>query len=356
MVVDPLLNVEINRENMNKFEITPQTASNWEELIKPSKFIEEFLDTNSAKIVLSPLERGFGVTLGNALRRVLLSSLQGAAITSVKIYGVLHEFSNIPGVSEDVVEVILNIKSICIQMTDIKKKILHLNVKGPCIVTAGMIKEVGGIQIINPDHVICTLSADSELEIEFLCEVGKGYVPIMRSEELPSGTILLDALYSPIKNVSFHVDTTRVGKVTDYDKLTINIETNGTVSPSLAIALAAKILQNQLQLFVTFENEEIKYDIPKEDSLLNPILFKKIDELELSTRPHHCIKNDNIVFIGDLVTRTEAEMLQLPNFGKKSLNELKEILSGFGLHFGMEIKGWSSGKEEISNDYINTTY
>lgn len=315
---------------------------NWSSLIKPSKLVVGKEGDRIAKIVMDPLENGFGLTIGNALRRVLLSSLQGAAITSVRIAGVVHEFSAIPGVKEDVVDVVLNLKAVVVKMHVNEKKTVRLVAHGPCDVTAGMIESNHDVEILNPDHVICTLAKGATLEMDLVVETGKGYVPAQRSEEdeIPLGTILLDALFSPVRNVAYKVENTRVGQVTDYDKLTMTIETNGSISPEMAVALASRIIQDQLQLFITFEDAEDEEEEKVEELPFNPVLLKKVDELELSVRSQNCLKNDNIVYIGDLVSKTEGEMLKTPNFGRKSLNEIKEILSSFNLRFGMDIEGW----------------
>ncbi len=315
---------------------------NWSSLIKPSKLVVGKEGDRIAKIVMDPLENGFGLTIGNALRRVLLSSLQGAAITSVRIAGVVHEFSAIPGVKEDVVDVVLNLKSVVVKMHVNEKKTVRLVAHGPCDVTAGMIESNHDVEILNPDHVICTLAKGATLEMDLVVETGKGYVPAQRSEEdeIPLGTILLDALFSPVRNVAYKVENTRVGQVTDYDKLTMTIETNGSISPEMAVALASRIIQDQLQLFITFEDAEDEEEEKVEELPFNPVLLKKVDELELSVRSQNCLKNDNIVYIGDLVSKTEGEMLKTPNFGRKSLNEIKEILSSFNLRFGMDVEGW----------------
>lgn len=316
---------------------------NWKSLIKPSKIVYDGVhnESNIANIVIEPLERGYGLTLGNALRRVLLSSLQGSAITAIKILGVDHEFSAKSGVKEDIVNIILNIKKITVKMHTTEKKIARINIKGPCVVTAGMIKTGSDVEIMNPDQHICTLSKDSSLEADLYCEVGKGYVPAgSNNQDYPIGVIAIDALYSPIKKVSYKVEDTRVGQATDYDKLTMNVETDSSITPEMAIALAARIMQDQLQLFVTFEEEEEEKQETKEELKYNPILLKKVDELELSVRSRNCLQNDNIVYIGDLVNTTEAEMLRTQNFGRKSLNEIKDVLSKFNLKFGMEVTGW----------------
>lgn len=329
---------------------------NWNSLIKPSKITYDGKNNvaNVANIIIDPLERGFGLTLGNALRRVLLSSLQGSAITAVKIPGVVHEFSAKSGIKEDLIDVILNLKKVAIKINSAEKKIIRVKLKGPCVVKAGMIETGSDVEILNPDQVICTLSKDAELEMELYCETGKGYVPAGggKSKDLPIGVIAIDALFSPVKKVSYKVEDTRVGQITDYDKLIMSIETDGSITPEMAIALSARILQDQLQLFITFEEEEeIKGEI-EEELEYNPVLLKKVDELELSVRSKNCLQNDNIVYIGDLVNKTEAEMLRTPNFGRKSLNELKEVLSNYNLKFGMEILNWPPENiEELAKKY-----
>lgn len=318
---------------------------NWQELIKPSKPQVTSGDDPRcvATIVVEPLERGFGLTLGNALRRVLLSSLQGAAVQAVHIDGVLHEFSSIPGVREDVTDIILNIKAIAIKMQGEGPKRLTLRKQGPGAVTAGDIATVGDIQILNPELVLLTLDDGAEIRIEFTVNTGKGYVPSERNrpEDAPIGLIAVDSLYSPVKKVSYRVENTREGQILDYDKLTLVVETNGSIAPEDAVGYGARILQDQLSVFVNFEEprrEEAAVTTPQLP--FNPALLKKVDELELSVRSANCLKNDNIVYIGDLIQKTEAEMLRTPNFGRKSLNEIKEVLASMGLHLGMEVTGW----------------
>jgi len=318
---------------------------NWQELIRPEK-LQTALGSDpkrSATVVAEPLERGFGVTLGNALRRVLLSSLQGAAVQSVHIDGVLHEFSSIPGVREDVTDIVLNIKDIAIKMQGDGPKRMVVKKQGPTTITAGDIQAVGDIVILNPDHVICHLDEGAEIRMEFTVATGKGYVPADRNrpEDAPIGLIPVDSLYSPVRKVSYKVENTREGQILDYDKLTLSIDTNGALSPEDSLAYAARILQDQLNVFVNFEEprkEVVSEIIP--DLAFNPAFLKKVDELELSVRSANCLKNDNIVYIGDLVQKTEAEMLRTPNFGRKSLNEIKEVLAQMGLHLGMEVPGW----------------
>ena len=318
---------------------------NWTELIKPSKLeVSPGVDpTRVATIVADPLERGFGLTLGNALRRILMSSLQGAAVTSIQIEGVLHEFSSIPGVREDVTELVLNVKLIELRMSGEGPKRMRLSAEGPGEVTAKMIETGHDIEIMNPDLVLCTLDAGASLRMEFTVQTGKGYVPATqyRPEDAPIGLIPVDSIFSPVRKVSYKVDNTRVGRVTDYDKLTMQIETNGSVTPDDAVALAARILQDQFQLFINFdEPDQDVQPSAASDLPFNKNLLRKVDELGLSVRSANCLKNDNIVYIGDLVQKTEAEMLRTPNFGRKSLNEIKEVLSQMGLHLGMEIPNW----------------
>ena len=318
---------------------------NWQELIKPNKLEISLGDDPKriATIVAEPLERGFGLTLGNSPRRILLSSLQGAAITSVHIDGVLHEFSSIPGVREDVTDIVLNIKDIAIKMQGEGPKRMTLKQRGPGPVLAGDIAAPGDIQVLNPNLVICTLDDGAEIRMEFTVATGKGYVPAdrNRAEDAPIGLIPVDSLYSPVKKVSYRIENTREGQVLDYDKLTMTVETNGAISPEDSVAYAARILQDQLNVFVNFEEprrEEASTSIP--ELAFNPALLKKVDELELSVRSANCLKNDNIVYIGDLIQKSEAEMLRTPNFGRKSLNEIKEVLAQMGLHLGMEVTGW----------------
>jgi DNA-directed RNA polymerase subunit alpha len=318
---------------------------NWQELIKPNKLeVQSGHDPRRmATLVAEPLERGFGLTLGNSLRRILLSSLQGAAITSVHIDGVLHEFSSIPGVREDVTDIILNIKDIAIKMQGEGPKRMILKKQGPGAVVAGDIQVTGDIQVLNPNLVLCTLDEGAEIRMEFTANTGKGYVPAdrNRTEDAPIGLIPIDSIYSPVKKVSYRVENTREGQILDYDKLTMIVETNGAISPEDSVAYSARILQDQLNVFVNFEEprrEEATPSIP--ELAFNPALLKKVDELELSVRSANCLKNDNIVYIGDLIQKSEAEMLRTPNFGRKSLNEIKEVLAQMGLHLGMEVPGW----------------
>jgi DNA-directed RNA polymerase subunit alpha len=318
---------------------------NWQEMIKPGKLEIAAGDeaTSRATIVAEPLERGFGLTLGNALRRVLLSSLQGAAVTSIQIDGVLHEFSSISGVREDVTDIVLNIKGLALRSHSEGSKRMSLKATGPGEVTAGDIDPGHEIEVMNPELVICTLDKGASLSMELNVDTGKGYVPAAqnRAEDAPIGLIPVDALYSPVRRVSYKVENAREGQVLDYDRLNLDVETDGTVTPEDAVAFAARILQDQLQLFINFE--EPKQHVAEEESdepEFNRNLLRKVDELELSVRSANCLKNDNIVYIGDLIQKTEAEMLRTPNFGRKSLNEIKEVLAQMGLHLGMDVPDW----------------
>ena len=328
---------------------------NWQELIKPNKI--EFSSKNKTvtTLVAEPLERGFGLTLGNALRRVLLSSLRGAAVTAVQIDGVLHEFSSIPGVREDVTDIVLNIKEIAIKMDGDGPKRMVVRKQGPGSVTAGDIQTVGDVEILNPDHVICTLDEGAEIRMEFTVDTGKGYVPAERNraEDAPIGLIPVDSLYSPCKRVAYRVENTREGQVLDYDRLILEVETDGSLTPDDAAAYAARILQDQLQIFVNFDEPKKELGGGMHEELpFNPALLRKVDELELSVRSANCLKNDNIVYIGDLIQKTEAEMLRTPNFGRKSLNEIKEVLAGLGLHLGMDVPDWPPDNiEELAKKY-----
>ena len=318
---------------------------NWQELIKPAKLeVEPGIDPNRmATIVAEPLERGFGLTLGNALRRILLSSLQGAAVTAIQIEGVLHEFSSVPGVREDVTDIVLNMKGVALKMHVEGPKHVTLKATGPGEVTAGQIDTGADIEVMNPDLVICHLDKGAKLSMELVVDNGKGYVAATsnKQEDSPIGLIPIDAVFSPVRKVSYKIENSRVGQVTDHDKLAIEVLTNGALTPDDAVALAARILQDQLQLFINFDEPDQKSDAEKKDDLpFNRNLLRKVDELELSVRSANCLKNDNIIYIGDLVQKSEADMLRTPNFGRKSLNEIKEVLSQMGLHLGMEIAAW----------------
>jgi len=347
----------------NEIKIVGSAVSkNWQELIKPNSLDVKTNrnSPNQAVVTAEPLERGFGITLGNALRRVLLSSLRGAAVSGIKIEGVLHEFSAIPGVREDVTDIILNIKGLAIRSKSLERKKMSLHATGPVTVTAGMIDTGHDLDVINKDMVICTLDKGAKLDMELFVDSGKGYVPSIynRPQDAPIGLIPIDSIYSPVKKVSFKIENARVGQVTDFDKLTLNVETNGTIAPDDAVALAARILQDQLQMFINFEEVRAEVHEEKEPELkFNPNLLKKVEELELSVRSANCLKNDNIVYIGDLVQKSEAEMLKTPNFGRKSLNEIKEVLANMGIRLGMDVTGWPPENiEELAKKYSDDNF
>ncbi|MEE2746536.1 MAG: DNA-directed RNA polymerase subunit alpha [Pseudomonadota bacterium] len=318
---------------------------NWQDLIKPEKLevVSGAIPERRATVVAEPLERGFGLTLGNALRRVLLSSLQGSAVTGIQIDGVLHEFSSIQGVHEDVTDIVLNIKSMGIRMHSEGYKRIVLQASGPGEVTAGMIDTGHDIEIMDPDLVICTLDDNASIRMELTVRSGKGYIPAVQNqgEDKVIGEIPIDAVFSPVRKVSYKVDNARVGQVTDFDKLSLDVTTDGTISPEDAIALAARILQEQFKLFINFDEPQLASAEETTDELpFNKNLLRKVDELELSVRSANCLKNDNVIYIGDLVLKSEGDMLRTPNFGRKSLNEIKEVLSQMGLHLGMDISNW----------------
>lgn len=317
---------------------------NWKELIKPSKIdIQASEDKKFAKIVVEPLERGFALTLGNALRRVLLSSIQGTAVTAIQIDGVLHEFSSINGVREDVTDIVLNVKSLSLKLNSNGPKKLILDAKGPGEITAQTLNSNPDIEILNPEQVICNLDENTKIYMELVVNTGKGYVSAdkNREKDSPLGLIPIDSVYSPVKRVSYNVSNTREGLSIDYDKLTMEIETNGSVAADDCLAFAARILQDQLSLFINFdEPKEVIVQPTQSEPEFNKNLLRRVDELELSVRSMNCLKNDNIIYIGDLVQKTEGEMLRTPNFGRKSLNEIKEVLSGMSLYLGIEIPNW----------------
>ena len=318
---------------------------NWMELIKPSKMDVNVQDNDGKKgiLVAEPLERGFGLTLGNAIRRVLLSSLQGAAITSIKIKGVVHEFSTIPGVKEDLTDILLNLKGVAVKVHSPGLKKMYIKASGSGEIRAGNFETDSETEIMNPDKLIMTLDSNADVEIEANIETGKGYVSaeVAEDENKIIGEIKLDAMFSPVVRASYKVENSRVGQVTDYDKLIFEVETNGVISPDDAIALAARIIQDQLQPFINFDEPEVQQDQPSSEKLsFNSNLLKKVEELELSVRSANCLKNDNIIYIGDLVQKSESEMLRTPNFGRKSLNEIKEVLNAMSLFLGMEIPNW----------------
>ena len=317
---------------------------NWKALIKPSKLDVKLSDDKSyAKIIAEPLEKGYGLTLGNSLRRILLSSIRGTAVTSIQIDGVLHEFTSIKGIREDVTDIVLNVKSLALKSSAQSNKKLILDAKGPGVIKASNIAPLADVEILNPDLVICNLDENTNFHMEMNVSSGKGYVPAVlnKPEEPPLGLIPIDSLFSPVKKVSYSISTAREGKALDYDKLTMEIETNGSISAEDAVAYSARIFQDQLGMFVNFDEptEVVVTEKPTEPEF-NKNLLRKVDELELSVRSMNCLKNDNIVYIGDLVQKSEGEMLRTPNFGRKSLNEIKEVLTGMSLYLGMEIPNW----------------
>ncbi len=316
---------------------------NWRELIKPKKvvFDEKELTATYGKFVAEPFERGFGITIGNSLRRILLSSLQGAAITSVRCEGVLHEFSTLPGVREDVTDIVLNLKEVRLRLNDGVEGTARIQAKGEGVVRAGDIITGPDIEILNPEHHVATLSPDGQLDMELTVKAGRGYVSADRNKDegAPIGTIPIDAIFSPILKVNYTVTNARVGQRTDYDKLNIEIHTDGSVRPDDALAYAARILQDQLSIFINFEESaEEAEEKASGEAGLNDNLFRPVAELELSVRSANCLQNAGIKYIGELVQRSEAEMLKTKNFGRKSLNEIKEILREMNLDFGMQIE------------------
>jgi DNA-directed RNA polymerase subunit alpha len=325
-------------------ESTEVNIKNWKSLIKPTKLDVKLSDDKSyAKIVAEPLEKGYGLTLGNSLRRILLSSIRGAAVTSIQIDGVLHEFTSIKGIREDVTDIVLNIKSLDLKSSFEGTKKLILDAKGPGEIKAANITPVADIEILNPDLVICNLDEKTNFHIEMNVNTGKGYASaeLNKPEEPPLGLIPIDSLFSPVKKVSYSVSTAREGKALDYDKLIMEVETNGSISAEDAIAYSARIFQDHLGMFINFDEpqEVVVREKPSEPEF-NKNLLRKVDELELSVRSMNCLKNDNIIYIGDLVQKSEGEMLRTPNFGRKSLNEIKEVLTGMSLYLGMEIPNW----------------
>jgi len=325
-------------------------ARNWRELIRP-RVLEPANDGSSTywRVACEPLERGFGVTLGNALRRVLLSSLQGAAITALRVTGVLHEFSTIPGVREDVSDIVLNLKEVRLRMHGQGPKTLRVHKKGEGVLLAGdLAAEDSSVEVVNPELRIATLSPEADVEMEVTVRLGKGYVPAEKNktDDMAIGTVPIDAIFSPIRKINYTVTPARVGRETDFDRLTLEIWTDGTVVPADALAYAAKILKEQLAIFINFEEPvEMPKAVSEEQSPLNPNLFRSVDELELSVRSANCLQNANIRLIGELVQRSESEMLKTKNFGRKSLNEIKEVLVSMGLHLGMKLEAFPDRKE-----------
>jgi len=317
---------------------------NWKSLIKPNKLnISSNEDKSITTVIAEPLEKGYALTLGNSLRRILLSSIQGSAITALQIDGVLHEFSSIKGVREDVTDIVLNVKSLSIKVMSEDAKKLILDVTGPGEIKAKDIQANPDVKILNPELVLCHLDENTKFHMELVASNGKGYRPAEKNkkEDAPLGLIAIDSLFSPVKKVSYTIENAREGQSLDYDKLIMNIETNGSLPAEDAVAYAARIFQDQLSLFVNFdEPREVEKIAPTTELQFNKNLLRKVDELELSVRSMNCLKNDNIIYIGDLVQKTEPEMLRTPNFGRKSLNEIKEVLSAMSLYLGMEVPNW----------------
>jgi len=320
---------------------------NWRDLIKPKQLQVEkdTLTATYGKFYADPFERGFGTTLGNSLRRILLSSLQGAAITSLRIKGVLHEFSAIQGVTEDVTDIILNLKGVRLKLHSSDSAAIHFKHKGVGTITAGDIVSGHNVEVMNPSHHIATCGKDANLEVDLVVKMGKGYVSADRNreEKSPVGTIPIDSIYTPIKKVNFSVTNARVGQMTDYDKLNLEVWTDGSVKPEDAVAYSAKILKEQLSIFINFDEEfepEVDEESQEDKDKVNENLYRTVEELELSVRSANCLKNAGIKLIGELVTKSESEMLKTQNFGRKSLNEIKDILSDMGLTFGMKIDGF----------------
>ena len=318
---------------------------NWKSLIKPSNLnIKSNEDKSMMTLIAEPLEKGYALTIGNSLRRILLSSIQGAAVTAIQIDGVLHEFTSIKGVREDVTDIVLNVKSLALKLMSKGPKKLVLDINGPGEIKAKDINSNPDVEIINPELVICNLDENIKFHMELTVNTGKGYVPAEKNkeEDSPLGLIAVDSLFSPVKKVSYRVENAREGKSLDYDKLIMDLETNGSLTAEDAIAYSARIFQDQLSIFVNFDEPKAQLPTPekKEEPIINKNLLKKVDELELSVRSMNCLKNDNIIYIGDLVQKTEPEMLRTPNFGRKSLNEIKEVLNSMSLYLGMEIPNW----------------
>jgi len=317
----------------------------WRDLIKPKSFEvdKESLKETYGKFSIRPLERGYGITLGNSLRRILLSSMMGSAVSSVKFEGVLHEFTTIPDIHEDVTDIILNLKLIRFKQFEPNPKNLRISKQGPCTVTAADIQANDQIQVLNPDQHICTIGANGKFEAELVVSFGRGYVSSDdQKEDLPVGFVAIDSLYSPVRRVNYNISNARVGQRTDYDALTLEVWTDGSLKPEESVSLGSKIMKEQLQVFLTFDEslEPKEEEVMKSNPTLNDNLFRSVDDLELSVRSANCLKNANIRYIGELVCKSEAEMLKTKNFGRKSLNEIKEILSEMGLGLGMKIDGW----------------
>ena len=317
---------------------------NWSSLIRPRRIdVDESTHTRLyGEFTIQPLERGYGVTLGNALRRVLLSSIRGAAIVSIKIDNVLHEFSTIPGIKEDVTDIILNLKGVRFRIAQGEAKVVHLDVSRPGVITAGDIITDGTVEVLNPDHYIALKSSEGySFKAELVVKMGKGYTPAKKEldPDQSEGTINIDAIFSPIKKVNYIVSNARVGQITDYDKLVLEVWTDGSLKPEDAVAYSAKILKQQLDVFINFEEveEEVVPEVADEKGNMNEVLLRTVEDLELSVRSANCLKNAGINTIGELVQKTEAEMLKTKNFGRKSLSEIKDILNEYNLSFGMKL-------------------
>ena len=320
------------------------------DFLTPKEILVEEVDSNNSKIVLEPLERGFGHTLGNALRRIILSSIPGAAVSEAKINGVLHEFGSIDGVKEDVINILLNLKGLSVRLSDQEEVEISVNKSGSGDIKGSDLEIPAGVEIVNPDHVVATLADKGSLEMTAKVTKGRGYVPVdiialAESEDTEVGSLKIDASYSPIKKVSYSVENARVENRTDLDKLILEVETNGTIDPEEIVRLAATILQRQLMAFAElgFETEE-----PEEDETppVDPIMLRPVDELELTVRSANCLKVEKIHYIGDLVTRKESDLLRTPNLGRKSLNEIKEVLAARGLSLGLELENWPPSNVE----------
>lgn len=330
---------------MSQMTVQPHYYKFWRDLIQPKGFEveKETLSSTYGKFFVRPLERGYGVTLGNSLRRVLLSSMMGSAVSAVKFEGVLHEFSTMPDVLEDVTDIILNLKEVRFRQADADNKTVRISKTGPGKVTAADIQLTEGLEVLNPEQHIATLGKDAKFEAEIIVSYGRGYVEAEgRNLDLGVGFIPVDSLHSPIRRVNYQVSAARVGQRTDYDALTLEVWTDGSLRPEEAVSLGSKILKEQLQVFLNFD-EDIEPEVVDEQTStpqFNENLFRSVDDLELSVRSANCLKNANIRYIGELVTKSEAEMLKTKNFGRKSLNEIKEILANMGLSLGMKIEGW----------------
>lgn len=321
-------------------------ARNWRDLIRPRGIQVEKATDSYGKFVAEPFERGYGITVGNSLRRILLSSLQGAAVTGVRIDGVLHEFSSVPDVLEDVTDIILNLKEVRFKLHTLEPKTVRIDFEGEGKVTAADIVTDAQVEVLNPDQHIATVNEGGRLRMELTVQTGWGYVPaeMNKTPNMPVGTIPIDAMFSPIRRVNYNVTNARVGQQTDYDRLVLEVWTDGSVAPADAVAYAAKILKEQVSIFINFDEEaepEVEEVSPQNELLQNENLWRSVDELELSVRSANCLQNANIKLIGELVQKTEAEMLKTKNFGRKSLKEIKEILATMGLSLGMKLEGWS---------------